>query len=492
MFAIRPRIFHKGLILLSVPLLFELAVAGSLIYLQHYYGEAVKAEALRKQILYRINELWFYSIEMTTTNLSGTFLGRVALGERSNSHAYGEYKILKDLVEQTPKQQVQLDNIKLSHDRSYNACGSLKPYLSATGGTLGQILALKANLTTCKKLTEADIETGNLIRAFREHELYESARASEKVKGLAWLIQVVLLAAIVGSLVLAAILFHYFMQGIHKGVQTLTLNIQRFTTGEALAPVIAGTDELAVLDHRFHEMADEVAEAQKMKQAFLTTVSRELGIPIRAAKDYLTQLCKGSFGDLPEEAAVHARKAEKTLERLIGLMNDLLALQGRGAAKMEIHPRTCDVDEALQSSMDSVSAFADRAGVRLERTDTKLQAYADPDRIVQVIVNLLSNAIKFSNKGSAVVLTATPINEQVEIRVKDSGRGIPAHLRGSVFEKFEQVSSTDATEKGGTGLGLPICKEIIENHGGTIGVISEEGKGSTFWFRLPTTPPAQE
>src|SRR5262249_32571151 len=259
----------------------------------------------------------------------------------------------------------------------------------------------------------------------------------------------------------------------------LLLNIQRFKIGESLAPAIGGSDELAVLDARFHKMADEVAAAQKMKQAFLNTVSRELGIPIKAAKDYPAQFGKGAFRELPEEAAVHGRKAEKTLERLIGLMNDLLALQSGGKATMEIHPRMSPVEDMMQSSMDSVSAMAETHGVRLERTDTQLQAYADPDRVVQVIVNLLSNAIKFSNRGSAVVISAAEIEEQVEIRVKDSGRGIPANKRASVFEKFEQVASTDATEKGGTGLGLPICKEIIESHGGTIGVMSEEGKGST-------------
>jgi signal transduction histidine kinase len=379
----------------------------------------------------------------------------------------------------------------LSHDNALDACRHLKPLESDSGGTLGQILALKSNLVTCKKLTEADFETGKLIAAFRDNELKGSEQDTERVRRLAWQIRLVLAIAVVGSIFLACLLFAYFMRGIHRGVRSLLLNIQRFKTGETLAPALEGSDELAVLDARFHKMADEVAAAQQMKQAFHNTVSRELGIPIKTAKDYLTQLCKGSFGELSEEATVHARKAEKTLERLIGLMNDLLALQSGGKAKMEVHPRMSPVEDMMQSSMDSVSAFADTHGVRLQRSDTNLEAYADPDRVVQVIVNLLSNAIKFSDRGSSVVISAAEIDEQVEIRVQDSGRGIPANKRASVFEKFEQVASTDATEKGGTGLGLPICKEIIESHGGVIGVISEEGKGSTFWFRLPNSPPGQ-
>jgi signal transduction histidine kinase len=77
------------------------------------------------------------------------------------------------------------------------------------------------------------------------------------------------------------------------------------------------------------------------------------------------------------------------------------------------------------------------------------------------------------------------LSDWVEFKVRDEGRGIPAELCNSIFERFEQVSRTDATEKGGTGLGLAICKTIVANHRGEIGVVSQEGKGSTFWFRIP-------
>jgi signal transduction histidine kinase len=166
-------------------------------------------------------------------------------------------------------------------------------------------------------------------------------------------------------------------------------------------------------------------------------------------------------------------------------------LQGPGVSRIEIQPRQCSLTKIIQSSIDAVQAFAERHNVRLEGLDYQVSAYGDADRIVQVLVNMLSNAIKFSQSGSSVTITALPVDGQVEVRVADTGRGIPAHLKDAVFEKFQQVSTTDATEKGGTGLGLPICKEIIELHGGKIGVDSEEGKGSTFWFRMPAKPPSE-
>jgi signal transduction histidine kinase len=181
-----------------------------------------------------------------------------------------------------------------------------------------------------------------------------------------------------------------------------------------------------------------------------------------------------------------------TLDRLIGLVNDLLALQAHGKSRMDILPRVCPLAEVIKMSIGSLSAYAAEHDVRIESQDTQAVAYADRDRIVQVLVNLLSNAIKFSPRGSSVVVSAVPVDDQVEVRVKDQGRGIPGHQRDAVFERFEQVAATDATEKGGTGLGLPICKEIVERHGGRIGLESEEGKGSTFWFRLPARPQGEE
>jgi signal transduction histidine kinase len=105
--------------------------------------------------------------------------------------------------------------------------------------------------------------------------------------------------------------------------------------------------------------------------------------------------------------------------------------------------------------------------------------------LVQVLINLLSNAIKFSPDHGVVKVVIDNGADWVEVKVTDQGRGIPEEYKKAIFEKFRQVEIADAIEKGGTGLGLPICKLIVEKHGGSIGVLTEAGKGSTFWFRIP-------
>src|SRR5262249_42905970 len=162
-------------------------------------------------------------------------------------------------------------------------------------------------------------------------------------------------------------------------------------------------------DSRFHEMADEVAAAQRLKQAFISTVTRELRVPIGATRDYVVELASGSDSLLSDVARTRAEKVEKSLDRLIGLMNDLLVLERPGAGRMEIAPRQCSLTEVVQSSIDAVQAFAEKNNVRLEGLNEQVSAYADPDRIVQVLVNLLSNAIKFSPAGSAVTISAQSV-----------------------------------------------------------------------------------
>ena len=489
--AIRLPILYKGLILLCVPLLFEIVIAAALLYLQQYYGDAVKAEAHRKQLIFHANEFWQNSMQMTTARISGTFLSGYGHDLQPAQRAMEQYKILWNLTSADSQQHQLLQRVMDLHEQSANLCGELRPYWSGSGGVLGQLQALKHNLRIFNGLVKAQIDAGAAIRSFRQNELRQSVKAAQKVQLIGMLMQLVVAFAEVGSMVIAYLLFRYFMRGIHGGVQALMSNIQAFKTGAELNPAITGNDELALLDARFHEMAAEVAAAQRIKQAFLNTMSDELRTPINSARACLARLSQNPQ-DVPEDVKPIVLDAEETLDRLIVLVDDLLALQSPGKSRLEIMPRDIELAPIIQKSIKSLSAFAGQHGVLLEREGTQLTAYADPHRIVQVLVNLLSNAIKFSPEGSSVVVSAAAIDGQVEIRVKDSGRGVPAHMRDAIFERFEQVSAADATEKAGSGLGLPICREIIERHGGTIGVNSEEGKGSTFWFRLPVKLEDQE
>lgn len=226
-------------------------------------------------------------------------------------------------------------------------------------------------------------------------------------------------------------------------------------------------------------------QLEQHKQELVAMVSHDLRSPIGAIHNFLLLLTTGNVGTLNEMGNKLSKAAERSCKRLIALINDLLDLERLEAGEMPMEFSVVSMRDVFERSVDSVGPTADAEQVILEIDGAGVEAYADGDRLVQVLVNLISNAIKYSPKGGTVSLTAERLDDQVEIRVTDQGRGIPAHLLDSVFERFQQVEMADAKKKGGTGLGLAICRAIVDQHHGSIGVLSEEGKGSTFWFRIP-------
>ncbi len=229
----------------------------------------------------------------------------------------------------------------------------------------------------------------------------------------------------------------------------------------------------------------ERKELEKMKKEFVATVSHELRTPLTSIRGSLTLLSVGALGVLPEGVKKVVSIAERNTIRLIGLINDILDIEKLEAGKLDMVMDDLALSNVIERSQESVKSFAEQHGVNLIMAQTDIKVHADGDRLVQVLVNLLSNACKFSPKGGNVRVDVIDIPNWVEVRVIDQGRGIPEKFKNLLFQKFQQVEASDSRKKGGTGLGLVICKGIIEQHGGIIGVDSVEGQGSTFYFRIP-------
>ncbi|HEY9870201.1 MAG TPA: PAS domain S-box protein [Candidatus Obscuribacterales bacterium] len=226
-------------------------------------------------------------------------------------------------------------------------------------------------------------------------------------------------------------------------------------------------------------------ELERLKQEFLAMVSHDLRSPLTAIQAFLTMLNEGIYGELTPKGKDKAAAADRSATRLLNLVNDLLDLDKLESGTFQMEFSDIPLSSVIDRSLDAVRAIAEQRGIILEAPPEDLHVHADGDRLVQVLVNLLGNAIKYSPQGESVAIDARPADGFVEVRVTDKGRGIPAHLKGTIFEKFKQVDIKDHKQKGGSGLGLAIAKALVEQHGGTIGVESEEGKGSSFWFRVP-------
>ncbi|HKH46772.1 MAG TPA: CHASE domain-containing protein [Thermoanaerobaculia bacterium] len=229
----------------------------------------------------------------------------------------------------------------------------------------------------------------------------------------------------------------------------------------------------------------ERREVDRLKSEFVATVSHELRTPLTSIRGSLGLLAAGVAGEIPSQGRELVRLAERNAVRLTALINDILDFERLDSGRAQMQLAEVGLQPLFEQSVESVRAFADEQEISLVSLPTRARVLADADRIVQVLVNLLSNAIKFSPQGREVRMWTEEQGSRMRISVKDQGRGIPATHSQHIFERFAQV---EAADKRGTGLGLAICKAIVEHHGGRIGVESEVGVGSTFWFELPGAP----
>ncbi len=230
-------------------------------------------------------------------------------------------------------------------------------------------------------------------------------------------------------------------------------------------------------------------EVERMKDEFTSVVSHELRTPLTSIRGSLGLLASGALGAVPEKGQRMLDIAVSNTDRLVRLINDILDIERIESGTIAMDRRRTVAREVALQARDAMEAMAAEAGVTLNVSTGDADLWADPDRIMQTLTNLLSNAIKFSARGDSVELTAELCGDEVLFSVRDQGRGVPADRLEAIFERFQQVDSSDAREKGGTGLGLPICRSIVEQHGGRIWVESTPGAGSTFSFTLPAYKP---
>lgn len=247
-------------------------------------------------------------------------------------------------------------------------------------------------------------------------------------------------------------------------------------------------------DNAMFCVAHDITEKKRienLKKDFVNMVSHDLRTPLTSVQAFLEMVSQGIYDNNPEKIRSKAKHSEADIGRLITMINSLLQLEKMEAGHIEIVQANTQVEDVVERAINSVVSLAERTNITLQKKVCDAVIYADEDQLIQVLVNLLSNAIKFSNANSSVIVEAVELDEAVEFRVIDSGRGIAADFIDKVFDRFKQVELSDSRVKGGTGLGLAVCKMLVEAHDGRIWVTSVEGKGSTFHFLIPKSMPSK-
>jgi PAS domain S-box-containing protein len=234
--------------------------------------------------------------------------------------------------------------------------------------------------------------------------------------------------------------------------------------------------------------ASEQAEVERVKAELLATISHELRTPMTSIKGAMGLLLSNAAGELPEKARTMLSIAYRNSDRLVMIINDILDIEKIAAGQMVFEMNTMPLSLVIDESIAANEQFANRFDVTVEKQGVDEAAHASYDfgRTLQVLTNLLSNAAKFSPVGSKVIVRMEQIGQSYRISVQDFGTGIPEEAQGRIFERFTQVKQ-DKSHRGvqGTGLGLNISKVIMEQQSGGIGMVSQEGVGSTFFVEFP-------
>jgi PAS domain S-box-containing protein len=588
---------HKAIMLVLVPLVFEIGFVVLLVIMLHQTQQQVRKD---QEFLLNLNTVLGKSVKMARI-----------IGD------YGATRKL-ELVDQW---QSDLKEIHLALDRLRQ---SLPGKESARTGDQNDALLTINGLESCLEQTDKII--GEDAKNTRDHSAFvmlsrlretrdilrKLAPAAEKFgEGLTANTSIArqeqnnrkileyLLAGIVGNILLALSLALYFSRSTVNRLDVLMDNTKRLSAGKALNPPVRGSDEIAHLDRVFNDMADalvaaarkeraiienaadvicsvdkegklsaispacrevwgfepeelidkplsdllvpedraatiqafeKVAESKgrtswesrsrhkdrsivyilwsvqwsetesalflvahdisarkevdRIKQEFVSMVSHDLRTPLTSVQFFLNMLSDGAYGKLSDNGQKKADLADRNVCRLIKLINDLLDIEKMESGQFQLHLEAVPLSPILERSIDSLNNIAETCKVKIEFTGSSAQVSADPDRLEQVMINLLGNALKFSPPDTKVCVRVEDLNDSVEVQVVDQGRGVPAEMRETIFQRFKQTDASDAIEKKGSGLGLAIAKTIVELHGGQIGVRSENGKGSTFWFTL--------
>lgn len=252
-------------------------------------------------------------------------------------------------------------------------------------------------------------------------------------------------------------------------------------------------NSLSQVTQEMYKMNSKLHDMDKLKDDFVSIVSHELRTPMTAIRSYAWMALNRSDVVLSEKMKKYLQRTLVSTERLINLVNDMLNVSRIEAGRLEILPQAMDLQNLVGEVLVEIDAKAREKNLHIENVNAQIpQVFADPNKVHQILLNLLGNALKFTKEGGVIKVSYLSDGNFINVSVRDDGVGIAKDDVPRLFKKFSRLDNSyiAASSTGGTGLGLFICKSLIELMKGEISVESEgENRGTIFTFSLPIATP---
>jgi signal transduction histidine kinase len=280
------------------------------------------------------------------------------------------------------------------------------------------------------------------------------------------------------------------IQHAGKSIGTLTVAHPKSFSEQAIQFVgrLAARASVALENAHLYQA---VQDANESKSQFISIVTHELRIPLTSIKGYTDLIYQGVVGPVTEQQKEFLRVIRNNSNRMAALISDLSDISRieRGILKLDpvFIPLHGYVDEIINRLRPNIEGKSQEVFITVPESLPRV--YADPNRLVQILTNLVSNASKYTPENGSITIQASQDQGQVRVEVIDNGIGINPEDQAKLFTKFFRSESPAVREQNGWGLGLSVTKKLVEVMGGKIGMTSSPGKGSTFWFRIPTAQP---
>jgi signal transduction histidine kinase len=477
------KLLHKGLLLVSIPLCFEITIFSILINLQNQAEVEAQRITTNKKINDSVNAMLRNVLHLgriQTTYSLARF--NTSSFNRNIADVFKHFDELDALTRNDPSLNQEVKVCRSALVAARIELNHIKQELQeATSDELPGIMK-RSRRELDRDLDEA-FQAGLLNLAEKSYQGTDETR-SRKLREK---VTIVLKYALGASVLMG--LFGAFMFSRHLvgRMQRLGKNANRLAKGQQLAPIEGGNDEVAELEKSFHYAASLIAKATKMRQEVTSMITNDLKVPLEYIAQFLNGLKSGELGTVDEQGDMLLTLSQKESVRMEGLIERVLDLEKIRSGTLKIKFAPIDVKAMLAKSVDSVQLLADEKSMTLQRDYEKapnVTIQGDTFWLEQVVVNVLSNAIKFSPTKTTVTAAVQISAKEVVIRISDMGPGISKEDRKLVFERFHRISA-NSNGIAGSGLGLTISRELIELHEGSIDIDSELGAGSTFNIRFP-------